>query len=662
MVRSIEAGVLPLVPKGKLSKLGLRQRWLGGAFVALSGVACSGSVKDSSENGGRDGGTVDATMEETGSSSSGPDGVPPGVPDVSPTATPTDTDDNTPTPTTPPDNEEPGVFPDGTPAPVVPPGSDLEECDLTANDSPLIKLSTVQYRNTVRDLVTRLGAGALVDELDGVLNAIPEDSRNDLFSGLDTRVALEHVEGYYNVAKLVAQGVVSDDELLSAVAGDCALEASLGETCLTDFIDTVGLLAYRHPLTDEEHAELAQHAASVTTPRDRVRAVIIGAMISPRFVHHVEIDGAWLSGTSDVLQLSPYEVVSRLSYAFWQTMPDAELFRAAADGSVLTSDGLRAALDHVLEDPRAKTTAWAFWREWLALENFTGFEFGRPGFQAMAEGLELSDELYSDMVEEVRVLTEEFTFNQPATFEDLLETNVSVTQSAQLARIYGVEAWSGAGDFPRLDTGQRAGLFQRAALLVSSLEQTNPFHRGAFVKRYLLCEPLPSPDPAALPPGSLDIPPTNEAETTRQRYENKVANNDLCTGCHGLFSSVGYALEAYDSLGRHRTVERVFDDASGQLLAELPVDSVADVTIGGETRAVSTPSELNQLLVESGNVDACLSSQYFRFVSRRNAASGTSDTCVTREVATVTNAEGLRAGFRRIAELTTFYQRRVGAQ
>src|SRR5690606_5788489 len=172
---------------------------------------------------------------------------------------------------------------------------------------------------------------------------------------------------------------------------------------------------------------------------------------------------------------------------------------------------------------------------------------GRPGFQALVADLDVDSNLYQDMTAEIRALAEEFTFNQEGTLRGLVETNVSVTQSAQLANVYGVEPWSGQGDYPTFDREQRSGLFQRSALLVSSLEQTNPFHRGAFVKRYLLCEALPAPEPAALPPGSLDIPPTNEAETTRQRYEAKVKDNDLCTGCHGLFSTVGYALESFDS-------------------------------------------------------------------------------------------------------------------
>jgi hypothetical protein len=614
-------------------------------------------VQSSTEGDGHDvdGGTL-VNGTETGVAPTGSD-----VPDpVQPT--PASSGSGTSGTNVPPIDEETGVFPDGTPVPSELPGVEPEACDAEASVSALTKLSTAQYRNTVRDLVEQIGAGSLVADLEPTLMGIPDDSRGELFSGLDSRVALEHVQGYYQVAKQVADGVVGNDELLVAVASDCAADEVLTDVCLRDFVDDFGMLAFRHPLTDEERSALILQGESGESATEQIRAVILAALMSPRFVHLVEVDGAWIGGASAMLQLSPYEVVSRLSYTFWETMPDRELFEAAKDGSVLTADGSRRVLDHVMDDPRAKETLWKFWREWLALDNFTGFEFGRPGFQALVADLDVDDNLYQDMTAEVRALTEEFTFNQAGTLRDLIETNVSVTQSAQLANVYGVEPWSGEGDFPTFTREQRSGLFQRSALLVSSLEQTNPFHRGAFVKRYLLCEPLPAPDPAALPPGSLDIPPTSDVETTRQRFENKVEGNGLCTGCHGLFSSVGYALEAYDSLGRHRTTELVFDEATGDLRAELPVDVTASVTVGGETRTVGSPAELNSLMVDAGQLESCLAQQYFKFVNRRQLAVNTSDVCVRQEVVQATEAAGLRAGFRRIAELSNFYQRKVGDQ
>lgn len=653
MGRSLGGAVLRRVSTSKLRRL-CRIWRLTAVWCFSLGAGCAGSVEPgTSEEPSADGGLG----EVSGSPGISNPEVPGDVPGSNPTApngAPPDATEAAPEPS--------GVFADGSPAPSEVPGVEPETCEAAAREAPLLKLGTVEYRNTVRDLLTILGAGEVTQSIEPGLAAIPDDSRNQLFSGLDTRVALEHIEGYFNVAKQIASSIVGDDELLRAVASDCALETTLSEECLTDFVERFGLLAYRHPLTDDERSDLFEQGSAETTPRNQVRAVIIAAMISPRFVNHVEVDGAWLGTDSDTLQLSAYEIVSRLSYAYWQTMPDDELFAAAADGSVLTTEGLAQTVERVLADPRAKRTLWSFWKEWLALDNFTGFEFGRPGFQALTAGMNIDEDLYADMVDEVRVLTEEFTFSQPATFKDLLETGVSVTSSQQLADLYGVAPWSGTGDFPTLNGQERAGLFQRAALLVSSLEQTNPFHRGAFVKRNLLCESLPAPDPAALPPGSLDIPPTSEAETTRQRFEGKVENNDLCSGCHGLFSSVGYALEAYDSLGRYRTTERVFDEASGDLLAELPVDPAAEVVVGGVSSGVSGPVELNRLMLESGNLEQCLAQQYLRFMTRQDPGAAPEDVCLPQEIASVTSNAGLLAGFRRLAELSAFYQRKVGAQ
>ena len=180
---------------------------------------------------------------------------------------------------------------------------------------------------------------------------------------------------------------------------------------------------------------------------------------------------------------------------------------------------------------------------------------------------------WGDMVREMRDLTNLYTWTMPGTFAQLLTSDLSVTRSADLARLYGVPAWSGSGDYPRFTDGSRSGLLQRAALLVSSVEQTNPFHRGAFIRRAILCDNLPQPDPNSLPPGSLDPPPPSTAMTTRQRFQAKVEGNGLCQGCHSSFSNLGYAMESYDALGRFRTMEKVFDEQTGALRATLPIDT-----------------------------------------------------------------------------------------
>lgn len=559
----------------------------------------------------------------------------------------------------------PGEVPIGTN-----PGGVTLTCDKSAAPgvSPLMKLSTLQYKNSVKDLLSAVGAGSIAPSLDGLLGSIPDDSLADGFRGRDNRTTLEHEQGYFNVGRAVGDAVAQDAALLTALAGDCASQAPLSSQCATAFVDRFVQLAYRRPLNDAERSEYTALNDGVRTPAQAIRAMIIVALSSPRFVHQLEIDGTELTGSSDVLQLSAYEIASRLSYTFWQTMPDAELLAAAADGSLATDTGFAKQLQRVFADPRAHETLWSFWNEWFRFEKFTGFETTRPGLQALAAGESLGmpgHDHYRDMLQEVRDLTELFTFGKAATASELLTTDISVTKSADLAHLYGVAPWSGSGDYPRLPAGTRAGLLQRAALLVSNLEQTNPFHRGATIRRSVLCDPLPQPDPNSLPPGSLDPPAPSTAQTTRQRFQAKVEGKALCQTCHGGFSDIGYVLESFDALGRYRTTEVVFDEKTGSKLAELPIDTsaVAKIT-ASDTAPVANAAELNQRLVASQKVEACLSQRFFEFAARRAVTADAQDACVVQDLTSALQdpALGLGGAFQRFAKYSSFFQRKVGAK
>jgi hypothetical protein len=562
------------------------------------------------------------------------------------------------------DGTTPGEVPVGTN-----PGGVTVSCDPAASPSvsPLLRLSTLQYRNTVKDLLAAVGASALLPSIDAPLGSIPDDSLADGFRGQDNRTALEHVQGYFNVGRALGDGLANDPALLTRVAGSCASDVTLSADCVDGFLDRFVRLAYRRPLSKTERADFASLNDGARSPAQAIRAIVIVALSSPRFVHQVEVDGSALPSADDVLQLGSYEIASRLSYTFWQTMPDSELFRAAEDGSLASEQGFAAQLERVFTDPRTEQTLWSFWNEWFRFEKFTGFESTRPALQALARGESLGvkgHDHYADMVQEVRDLTSLFTFQKSATVSDLLTTDLSVTQSADLAHLYGVVAWSGQGEYPRLPSN-RLGLLQRAALLVSNLEQTNPFHRGAFVRRTLLCDPLPQPDPNSLPPGSLDPPAPSSAQTTRQRFQAKVEGKSLCQTCHGSFSDIGYVLESFDALGRVRTVEQVFDEKTGNQLAELAIDTNAVPKLtSADTAPVANAAELNQRLIASQKIEACMAQRYFQFAVRRTAKTDTSDECVVQDLSAGLKdpAVGLAGAFRRLAQYSSFFQRKVGPQ
>jgi Protein of unknown function (DUF1588)/Protein of unknown function (DUF1592)/Protein of unknown function (DUF1595)/Protein of unknown function (DUF1585)/Protein of unknown function (DUF1587) len=529
----------------------------------------------------------------------------------------------------------------------------------------LRRLSTRQYRNTVRDLLAGSGLRIVADEARDLLAAMPEDSAGR-FRGLDNRISAEHVAAAFRLANAVAEGASRPDRL-ATFAGSCAATAPLSGRCLDDFLDGFGRRAWRRPLTAGERSDLHALNDGQRSPADVIQMVTVLLMTSPRFLNHLELDGTPVAGRQDHLALSPHEVAARLSYTFWETMPDEQLFAAAAatgPESLATDSGFRKQLDRVFADPRTRATLWQFWNEWLRLESFTGFASSRPGWRSLAAGETLGAggrDDYGDMVDELRALTEHFTWTRKSTLADLLTTDLSVTRAPALARLYQVAPWSGNGEFPRLGP-ERSGLLHRAALLVSSLETTNPFHRGAFVRRQLLCDPLPQPDPNSLPPGALDPPPPSAAETTRQRFARKT-DAALCLPCHQQFNDLGFVLEAFDALGRHRSTEKVFDEQNGRLLAELPIDARGVAAVDpADRRPVDGPAELNRRIVESKKVEACLAQQYFQYSFRREPAAG--DACLVDQLRASlvqpSPGTGLDETFKIIALDPEFRRRKVG--
>jgi hypothetical protein len=535
--------------------------------------------------------------------------------------------------------------------------------------SPLMKLSTIQYRNTVRDLLAASGLSAVATEVAPKLAAIPDDS-TVAFRGLDTRISSDHIQGYFDVASAVADAATGTSQRLTTLAGSCAGTSPLTASCLDAFLASFGKRALRRPLDADETA-LMKDVAMGTSPApanaaEAIRNVVVMLLTSPRFVNHLELAGTPIAGRSDYLALDPYEIASRLSYTFWQTLPDDALLAAAADGSLATDAGFNTQLDRVFADPRTRDTVWQFWNEWMRFESFTGFSSDRPAFKSLAAGENVGvagHDHWGDMVKEIRDLTDLYTWTRSGTLDDLLTSDLSVTKSADLAHLYGVAAWSGSGDYPRFTDGSRRGILQRAALLADSLESTNPFHRGAFIRRSILCDNLPRPDPNSLPAGSLDPPPQSTAMTTRQRYAAKVEGNGLCETCHASFSNLGYVMEAYDALGRFRSMEKVYDEQSGALLATLPIDTTAvPQVIIGDMRPVATPAELNQRIVESGKVESCLSANYFRYALRRDPTRDSADACAYDSVRSgLASGGALAAAFRGIATSAGFRQHMVGA-
>src|SRR5690606_22200082 len=248
----------------------------------------------------------------------------------------------------------------------------------TPSVTPLRRLTRLQYENSLRALFD----ADVVDQASSALAQLPPDGENDsVYSGNDHRVTQRHVDAYLGVADRIASTVTGDSALLAAFAGACAVEASASEACLAEFIADFGEQVFRRPLTTSELERYLELLDDTLPAAEVFRGALFQLLMSPQFLYHFEVEGEAVDGDAGRLQLSPYELASRLSFHFWQSIPDAQLFEAARDGSLMTQQGYEAQVERLFQDDRTRATLARFWHEWYQLDGFAGFA-ETPAFEA----------------------------------------------------------------------------------------------------------------------------------------------------------------------------------------------------------------------------------------------------------------------------------------
>ena len=506
-------------------------------------------------------------------------------------------------------------------------------------------LSTAQYRNTLTDLLawtlkdpaaaTSLltEANATMSSLPGNVPVIPDGTFSSIFPDggwlrADQTMQFIRVEAFYNIGIVLAEALTSSSNL-STVVGSCATDGNAANdgTCLTTFIQSFGARALRRPITTDDLTMYSAVYGTPTTASPAAYADVIAAMLSaPEMLYNVEHGDQPVAGLADVYTLSAYELASRLSYHVWDTMPDEELFAKAADGSLLTDATYQAEVDRLFADPRAKTSLDRFWADYMQTGD-TGGPRGTGGlnfhdltanvtapvYAAFAGSDAPTAATYGNFSQDAVSFADYYTWTNPGTVHDLLTSNLSFAQTADLAKIYGVAAWDGKSAPPQLPAGQRPGLFTRA-LFVASGPATSPILKGVYLRRYVLCDVLGPPPPQAA--NAMVV--NTGAETTRQATTDLTAGAP-CNGCHTtVINPLGFVTESFDGLGRFRTAETLYN-TDGSVKTSLPVNTAVapQVNLGDTTTMVGGASDLMPLIEQSNKFGACMTRNYFRYVFAR---------------------------------------------
>lgn len=446
----------------------------------------------------------------------------------------------------------------------------------------LARLSHAQWEATVTDLLH-------LSEPTGFEEGLLPDPAASLY---DNEAAWLEVSPtlwmqYQAAAEGLARRVVTDDATLEAILD--------GHDNPSTWVEAFALRAYRRPPTPEEKQILLVLFVQGTTVfgsgdvmADGVRMVVATVLQAPSFLYR----SVGVAGTTPTLE--SYELAAKLSYGLWNSMPDDELFDAAAAG--LTAETLAVQVDRMLADPRAREMVAHLHWQLLDIDSYKHIYRSDTKMQ-------YEESLPYAMEREIEAFVQRIVFDE-GTVRDLLLSRQ--TQAiADIADIYGIPGVDPKGIYDlQLDPTERSGLLTLSGFLSMEADAHHPnlIGRGAFVHERLLCDELPPPPATAAP-----LPKDTQGRTLRERITD---HTTACGGgCHEpALNALGFAFTGYDEAGRVQARD------AGQ-----PIDASSAYTFDDGTFEFDGVVELSAVLAERPQVHRCYAEHLLQWVEGRPA-------------------------------------------
>lgn len=484
-------------------------------------------------------------------------------------------------------------------------------------------LTKKQYQNTIEDLFGAIVFAASKDKL----STIFEDTYNpDTYKRLST-ISSSQLDAYMESAMFVAATVVDNSIVRTKVFSGCVNVVTPTATCIDSYLNGFATKILRRPLSTEEKVSAKEIMNTAGDYKENLKAILAYHLMSPHFLWRVELGAAQQTSAQQIV-LTNYEVASRIAFMLTDSTPDDALLAAAAAGSLLAPEGLRAEVRRLLGSARGKAKIVNNLLRWSG-SDLTHSLASLPA--ELTNGIVTSG-LESAMTSEARAFIEHTVFDQKGSFKDLLTSKLSFANHAGLAKIYGHSAIP-VGGAPVELTERRQGLLMKAGGWTWSSPRTNIILRGVAFQKKFLCNEIPSPtvdissdrDVHILTEDDL-ITVTNRSAVTYQ------TDAPVCMSCHTMINPAGFALESMDSLGRLRSREMIFDRrSSNSFVRDLPIHSVASVPFSSRSNVeVQDTFDMIDELANSPRGSACFSRTLFRYAYEKKESS--KDDCQLTDV------------------------------
>jgi len=498
----------------------------------------------------------------------------------------------------------------------------------------MLRLSKSELVNTISDIYGAALAAGLTS-----LVLFPDDVIQDHVTDFNNSHAATHIEAIFNTGLSVAQNLTSNRAMLNALAPACVGQGidsgSLADTCVNQFISSLGPKMHRRPLSAAQSAaylslyKTTDANAATFTAKDRVELLIAAFFQAPEFIFHWNGTTGAADQVSQRIAVDAYTVANRLAFQMTGFPPDQTLYNAAAAGQLSSLAQVQAQAARLLDSARGRTKVRGLFYHWLRLHKTypaNALALARAG---LPSDNATQNRLIDEMVKETLDFAEHIVFNQNGTFSDLFLSNLSFPQSAEMAKILGLPP---AARGATASTDSRAGLSMRPAVIGGTgSEREAPINRGIRIRTRVLCETVPPPPADADDVAADVLTSIDRTMHTTREIAGLVTASPACISCHSFLNPPGYALGSFGPIGEFRTLEKVYD-AAGALKNQFPIDSkvTSGLNIVSSADQANNHTELAQLIANSTKAQGCFAQYAFR--ASRVRFENAQDNCNLAEV------------------------------
>lgn len=426
-----------------------------------------------------------------------------------------------------------------------------------------------------------------------VLNTpFPPDDRSIGYER-GTAISKEWDQASTDAAIEVAAYVRDNLNELAGTRGDAGDRAEKVKRFCTKFVER----AFRRPIDDDlRKLYIDRHLEEGSDLDLAVQKVVLLVMKSPRFLYRD------LDGNDD-----PYATAERLAFYLWDTVPDEQLLKDAAEGRLSNREQIEAAANRMVSDLKCRAKVREFFRNWLRMDHLTDLAKDRELFP------EFNDEVVTDLRSSLEMFVDDVVWSDSSDARQLLLADY-IYLNGRLSKLYGGDLAENA-DFQKvtLQSQPRAGALTHPFLLsgFAYTATSSPIHRGVFIARSVLGRSL-RPPPEAVSPLAAEL---HADLTTRERI-NLQTSSESCQSCHAMINPLGFTLENYDAIGRYRTEEK------GK-----PIDTTGGyLTRTGESREFRNVKELADFLAASEETHGAMVEQMFHHLVKQPARAYGEDT------------------------------------